>query len=96
MARRFRPSNTHVPTRYLFVGNCGPNVGLDCDATLEIFAPFHPIEIEHTKDHKSYVFVVFSEIDSATAALQHFSTVDTSRNFVLRYAELLPAKQVTK
>eukprot|EP00210_Caulerpa_lentillifera_P001893 g1821.t1 len=93
MSRKFRRPKTAEPTRYLLVGNCGPKIGQSGAEVAEIFADYGPVEVDIIDPAKSYVFITFLTAEASTAALKHFTEVDRSRNFIIKYTELAKAKQ---
>lgn len=88
MARRFCRPFSAAPSRYLFVGNCGPSVGLDVPSIQSLFANYGPVEVDITEPAKSYVFLTFPAASLATEAMKHFKEIDTSRCFVMHYADV--------
>ena len=93
MARRFSVAKDDTPKRYLFVGNCGPGVGLSRDDVEKLFSPFGPVEVDITHEQKSFLFLTFSSVDQAQAAMHHFTEVDTERRFIIRYTDVKRPKK---
>ena len=83
-------------TRHLFVGNCGPGVGIDRQALEAVFGQFGKATViipETQQNPKSaFVFVTFECVAEATAALDSLNgNPDTStggRTFTIKYADL--------
>ena len=96
MKRRFCKPKSDEPTRFLFVGNCGPAKGLQQEDVERLFAPFGEVEVELGEVEKSYVLVTYQESTQAEAAVRHFTEVDASRQFMIRYADVKPPKQSVK
>lgn len=93
MSRKFRRPKTAEPTRHLLVGNCGPKIGQSESDVAEIFADYGPVEIDIIDPNKSYVFVTFPTVEDSIAAFKHFTEIDKSRRFIIKYTELARPKQ---
>lgn len=84
------------PTRHLFVGNCGPSVGIDRAAISQIFCEFGPAEIvvpeQQQNPRSAFVFVSYRTAQHAAAALAALngkaSPAASGRVFTLKYADL--------
>ena len=84
------------PTRHLFVGNCGPGVGIDAEALENIFKQFGTARVivpEHQENPRSaFVFATFDNEDEATAALLSLNGRPCAsaggRKFTVKYADL--------
>lgn len=84
------------PTRHLFVGNCGPGVGVDAEALESIFSQFGTARVivpEHQENPRSaFVFATFDNEDEATAALLSLNGRPCEsaggRKLTVKYADL--------
>lgn len=84
------------PTRHLFVGNCGPGVGIDRQALEALFADFGKatVLIPETQQNprSAFVFVTFDCEAEATAALDSLNGKPCpstgGRTFTIKYADL--------
>ena len=84
------------PTRHLFVGNCGPGVGIDRQAVEAVFAKFGKATVilpeAQQNPRSAFVFVTFNceaEATAALAALNGKPCASTGgRIFTIKYADL--------
>ena len=84
------------PTRHLFVGNCGPSVGIDRAAVNQIFTEFGPAEVvvpeQRQNPRSAFVFVSYPTAEHAAAALGALdgkaNPAAAGRVFTLKYADL--------
>lgn len=84
------------PTRHLFVGNCGPGVGIDRQALEAVFGEFGKanVIIPETQQNprSAFVFVTFDCEGEATAALAALngkpSASTGGKPFAIKYADL--------
>lgn len=67
-----KPKPGHV-TEHLFVGNCGPSVGINRDVLTELFNGFGEARLivpeQQRNPRSAYVFVSYIRQEDATAAL---------------------------
>jgi hypothetical protein len=95
--RFMRPPDAR-PTRALFVGNCGPAVGLNTAAIEQLFrscGPRPPADIVVPSEHSSHVFLLYQSEVHAQAALQdalQLHNEQNGRKFALHYAIAKPAQ----
>lgn len=83
------------PTKYLYVANCGPGVGMAMDAVLQMFARFGHVEaVQLAPDSTSRLFVTFAEAAAAAAAKDtwHLKPCPEAggRAMVLNFADVAP------
>ena len=91
-------------TRHLFVGNCGPGVGLDRAAISQIFSEFGPATIvvpeQQHNPRSAFIFVTYTAIAHATAALealnQKVCAAAGDRLLTVKYADLKKDKVTSK
>ena len=84
------------PTRHLFVGNCGPGVGITRQAVEAVFREFGKatLIIPETQQNprSAFVFVTFDCETDATAALKALNgrpcASTGGRTFTVKYADL--------
>lgn len=84
------------PTRHLFVGNCGPGVGIDSAAIGEIFGEFGPASVvvpeQQQNPRSAFIFVSYPTVAHATAALealdQQVCAAAGQRLLAIKYADL--------
>lgn len=84
------------PTRHLFVGNCGPSVGVGQEAVTQLFGQYGTATVtvpEHKQNpHSAFVFVSYDNIEEATAALSDLNNKPCAqahgRRFVIKHADL--------
>ncbi|KAL0051627.1 hypothetical protein WJX82_010933 [Trebouxia sp. C0006] len=84
------------PTRHLFVGNCGPSVGVGQEAVTQLFGQYGTATVtvpEHKQNpHSAFVFVSYANIEEATAALSALNNKPCAqahgRRFVIKHADL--------
>ncbi len=90
-----RPKNGQ-PTRHLFVGNCGPSVGIDRDTLTQLFSKFGSATVtvpeQKQNPRSAFVFVTYASSDEAAAALSQLDDKPCSdadgRCFSIKYADL--------
>ena len=90
------------PTRHLFVGNCGPHVGIERDQLAHIFTQFGAAEIvipeQQQIPRSAFIFVTYPRQEDATAAVEALDgrpcACADDRVFTVKYADL-KQKQVT-
>lgn len=84
------------PTRHLFVGNCGPGVGIDRQALEAVFGEFGKATViipeAQQNPRSAFIFVTFeceAEATAALAALNGKPCASTGgRTFAIKYADL--------
>lgn len=88
-----KPTHSN-PTRHLFIGNCGPAVGLKENDIRSIFEKFGVVEnvCISPEAHKSYIYLTYDTVASASAALSALNGAPAIRDsarrvFVIRYAD---------
>lgn len=92
------------PTRHLFVGNCGPGVGLDRAAISQIFSQFGPATVvvpeQQHNPRSAFIFVTYPAVAHATAALealnQKVCAAAGDRLLTIKYADLKKDKVRSK
>lgn len=92
----FGRSKNGKPTRHLFVGNCGPGVGIGKQALEAVFGEFGKATViipENQQNPRSaFVFVTFDCEEAATAALASLNGKPCAstggRTFTIKYADL--------
>lgn len=84
------------PTRHLFVGNCGPGVGIDRQALEAVFGEFGKATVvlpeAQQNPRSAFIFVTFEREAEATAALAALNGRPCAsaggRSFAVKYADL--------
>lgn len=86
-----KPNPPDKHTRFLFVGNCGPGVGLSPEDIHGLFRSFGAAEVVIPNDQSTFVHVVYQHVDHAVAA--HAALSDMAcpslqgRKLVVRYSD---------
>ena len=83
-------------TRHLFVGNCGPGVGIDSAAIDQIFSEFGSATVvvpeQQQNPRSAFIFVSYPAVANATAALkalgQKTCAAAGNRLLTIKYADL--------
>jgi hypothetical protein len=89
--RFMRPPDAR-PTNAIFVGNCGPAVGLDVASIEQLFRSVGaspPADIVVPSQDSSHVFLLYQSEAQAQAALQELSQLHNEQNgrkFAARFA----------
>lgn len=80
------------PTRHLFVGNCGPSLGIDEARAVQIFSPFGPASVSLPDPVKSHLFVSYPTAEQAANALQALNQKACpetgGRSLVIKFADV--------
>lgn len=84
------------PTRHLFVGNCGPGVGVDQETLTQLFGQYGTATVtvpeEKQNPHSAFVFVSYGNTEEAIAALSALNNKPCAqahgRRFVIKHADL--------
>lgn len=86
-----RPSVGHA-TRHLFVGNCGPRVGLSEQQIQNLFSDYGEANVHIPDPDASHVYVSYPNEQQAHAAMAALSDQPVSqagnRAFNIRYADI--------
>ena len=83
-------------TRHLFVGNCGPSVGVDGGTLQQIFCEYGTATVvipeQQQNPRSAFVFVTYSNAEEASAALSALNdrpcAAAGGRYFNIKYADL--------
>ena len=79
-------------TRHLFIGNCGPAVGLSEDQCLSLLPESGHPELVIPSQQASHIFVSFEDVGAAVAAMKHLQrapgTANFGRSLVVRHAAI--------
>ncbi|KAL0030888.1 hypothetical protein WJX77_011841 [Trebouxia sp. C0004] len=84
------------PTRHLFVGNCGPSVGVDQETVTKLFGQYGTATVtvpeQKQNPHSAFVFVSYANVEEAIAALSALNDKPCAqahgRRFVIKHADL--------
>ncbi len=96
LAAMFGKPKGGQPTRHLFVGNCGPSVGVDQKTVTQLFGQYGTATVtvpeQKQNPHSAFVFVSYANIEEATAALSALNDKPCAqahgRRFVIKHADL--------
>lgn len=96
LAAMFGKPKGGQPTRHLFVGNCGPSVGVDQELVTQIFGQYGTATVtvpeQKQNPHSAFVFVSYANVEEATAALSALNDNPCARahgrRFVIKHADL--------
>lgn len=88
-----KPRDPSTATRHLFVGNCGPALGIDASALRDLFSPYGTVERVHLADAQSgsFAYISFDTVDAASAALAALNGAvppAANRPLAVRYADV--------
>ena len=67
--------NSNEPSRHIFVGNCGPAVGITVEAVAEVFSQFGQATVDVPDESKGFVYVTFSNVDDAARAFKSSNSI---------------------
>ena len=98
-ASRFRKPHPRQPaTRYLFVGNCGPAVGVDTSSLDALFKPLGATEVLVPHPDASHVYVTFRDEHAAAQARLHLASpacgLAQTRHLIVKHADVKKEPQV--
>jgi len=94
LAAMFGKPKGGQPTRHLFVGNCGPSVGVDQETVTQLFGQYGTaiVTVPEQNPHSAFVFVSYDNIEEANAALSALNNKPCAqaqgRRFVIKHADL--------